>query len=67
LEVNGAARTFHPKDFRDVGEKWSVLGQWKVDPGIDLMNVQPETVSILADEISEVMIVLPALEELETH
>ncbi|RED65895.1 helicase-associated domain-containing protein [Cohnella lupini] len=67
LEVNGAERTFHPKNFRDEGEKWSVLGQWKVDPGNDVMNVRPETVSILADEISEVMIVLPALEELETH
>ncbi|WP_256761530.1 helicase-associated domain-containing protein [Cohnella sp. WQ 127256] len=71
MDHNGSAQAFVPKVVKDNGASWSVMGQWQIKlSNQDGENGNPssrsDSVILEADEINEVMIFIPPLEELET-
>jgi hypothetical protein len=63
---DGRTQTFVPKSINDEGVNWSVSGQWRDGhaSGDRLQNLT--SVNVKAEEISEIMILLPTMKELET-
>ncbi|QJD83490.1 helicase-associated domain-containing protein [Cohnella herbarum] len=72
VERDGIVQTLVPKDIREDGARWEVVGEWRVIPNSsdfapdDRRRSRQATV-VGSEEIAEVMIMLPSLEELETH
>jgi hypothetical protein len=63
---NGQNQTFVPKAIEEEGANWSVSGQWRGGPSTRDRRQQLTTVAINGEEIVELMILLPPMEELET-
>lgn len=61
LKHNEKTRIFIPKGIEEANGRWSVRGQWSSE------QKQLNPVRIQPDEFSEVMILLPSMEELETN
>lgn len=72
LAREGIVQTLIPKDIREDGAKWEVVGEWRLRP--DSRDFAPgdprrsrQAAVVGSEEIDEIMIMLPSLEELETH
>jgi hypothetical protein len=63
---NGQTQTFVPKAIEEEGANWSVSGQWRGGLSASDQGQQSTTVALKGEEIAELMILLPSLEELET-
>ncbi|MCD9026550.1 helicase-associated domain-containing protein [Cohnella silvisoli] len=63
----GQTRTFVPKGFEEEGSNWCVLGRWRENPEIGERRNGSTIAAVSAEEIAEIMILLPAFEELETN
>jgi hypothetical protein len=66
IRHNGSVNTFIPKLLEENGSKWQAIGYWKNPDVIDELRHNHQTAAIQADEITEMMIMLPSLEELES-
>jgi hypothetical protein len=63
---NGQAQTFVPKAIEEDGANWQVSGNWRGGPPACDLRQQSMTVAIKGEEITDLMILLPPLEELES-
>jgi len=66
LERDGGARIFAPRTMRESGALWVAEGRWRPADGSVPSGGRTEPAAVRSEEIAELMIVLPDLEELET-
>ncbi|RKP55357.1 hypothetical protein D7Z26_09175 [Cohnella endophytica] len=67
LEVDGSARTFVPNGLREDGDRWTVSGRWQSDDcEIGTRLDKSEQAFVNAEQFTDMMIVLPSLDALET-
>jgi hypothetical protein len=69
VERDGQTKLFVPVELKEDGGGWSVIGQWRLSSGNESTENRSglaATIAVSADEIEEVMIVLPAMEDIET-
>jgi hypothetical protein len=66
IQKDGLPQSFIPQILQEEGSRWWVIGQWRFEsqPGIERRT--SSNVVIQANEIRELMIVLPPAEELES-
>jgi hypothetical protein len=66
IRHNGSVNTFIPKALEEKGSKWQAFGHWKNLDVIEIPRHNHQTVAVQADDITEMMILLPSLKELES-
>jgi len=66
LEHEGKSRLFIPTEMSDEGPRWTVKGRWRSMSGDGGALLENAKAIVSAEEIAEIMIALPQIEELET-
>jgi hypothetical protein len=61
----GNTQIFVPKGFEEAGTNWRVFGRWRGRSHIGSQKYDSTTVAVNAEDIAEIMILLPPYEELE--